>query len=139
MANPGNPSATATSENANAAIMIISPDQIGGSVALQPALSWSLFFVMQAMMRLSLPSEAMHSRMTSEVQAAFCAAVGPAMLAVEREVAAMTTAIPTPTWRRAGWVRHFSCFRFMTLSSVGAVAAIANVATQPGPTPAERL
>ena len=72
-------------------------------MALQRALSLSLFFVMQAMMPLSLPSEARHSRMTSDVQAACCAAEPTAKLAVENEVVAMAIAIATTTWRRAGW------------------------------------
>ena len=69
---------------------------------MQRALSLSLFLVMQAMMPLSLPSEAKHSRMTSGIQAACCAALPTAKLAVESKVPAMTIAIATPAWRRAG-------------------------------------
>ncbi len=70
--------------------------QTAGSVDWQRALNWLRFFFMQAMMALSLPSEPMQCRITSEVQAARCAAVPRAKLVPENNVVAATIAATMP-------------------------------------------
>jgi hypothetical protein len=87
-----------------------------GSVALQRALNWLRFFFMQAMMALSLPIEPMQCRITSEVQAARCAAVPRAKLGLENNVVAAMIAAAMPMWRETGLVRLLSWFEIMTLS-----------------------
>jgi hypothetical protein len=78
---------------------------------LQRALRLLRFLFMQLMIPLSLPSELMHSRMTSEVHAARCAEVPRAKLALENSVPARMITLATT-------IRDLRRFEFTTLSCV---------------------